>query len=266
MGHDILTPVAPLDFALATAAAAGEILLKFFRGAPLERRFKSDHTLVTEADLAANRAITAALRQAFPQDGLISEEAGTLYRGEEAVWIVDPLDGTTNFQWGLPIWGVSLARWVQGSPSLGVLHFPLLGETYAARRGSGVTFNGKPLHRKTDLPLTFFACCSRTHRRYRLALPHKTRILGAVSYNMAQVAAGNAALNLEVTPKLWDVAAGWLIVEESGGVMHIMEGDQPIPLQKGTDYGQMHFSTLAAGSPAVLKEGLAGIHPIPAEG
>ncbi len=254
-------PASHLEFALCAARAAGEVLLQYFRGAHLERRFKSDHTLVTAADLAANESITAALREVYPQDGLITEEAGTLYRGEEAVWIVDPLDGTTNYQWGLPIWGVSLARWVGGEPALGVLHFPLLGETYAAQRGRGVTFNGEPLHRKSGLPLTFFACCSRTHRRYHITLPHKTRILGAVAYNMAQVAAGNAALNLEVTPKLWDVAAGWLIVEESGGVVHIMEGDSPIPLKPGADYGKMHFSTLAAGSPALLQEGLAGIHP-----
>ncbi len=234
-------------------------MLEHFHGAHLERRFKADHTLVTAADLAADACIREAIAGTFPEDGIISEEAGTTYRGEEAVWIVDPLDGTTNFQWGLPLWGVSIARWVAGFPSLGVIHFPLLGETYAAQKGRGVTRNGQPFHRASGLPLTFFACCSRTHRRYEVHLPYKTRILGAVTYNMVQVATGSAALNLEVTPKLWDVAAGWLIVEECGGAVEAIAGETPLPLHPNADYAQVSFSTLAAGSPALLEEGKAGL-------
>ncbi len=247
------------DFAIQTAHRAGKILLEHFRGAHLERRFKADHTLVTAADLAADACIRTALAEAFPRDGIISEEAGTTWEGEEALWIVDPLDGTTNFQWGLPLWGVSIARWVRGMPSLGVVHFPLLGETYAAQKGGGVMRNGEPLRRQEDLPLAFFACCSRTHRRYEVRLDYKTRILGAVTYNMVQVATGSAALNLEVTPKLWDVAAGWLIVEESGGAVEVIAGQSPLPLQPGNDYARVAFSTLAAGSAELLARGKAGL-------
>ncbi len=250
-------------FAIGLAHSAGETLLRHFRSAHLERRFKADRTLVTQADLAADELIREAIRAAYPQDGLLSEEAGTRYEGESAVWIIDPLDGTTNFQWGLPLWGVSIARWEAGRPSLGVVHFPLLGETYAARRGRGVTRNGQPLRRDDPPPLTFFACCSRTHRRYEVHLPYKTRILGAVTYDMVQVAVGSAALNLEATPKLWDVAAGWLIVEESGGAVEVLSGESPVPLRAGAEYAQVTFSTLAAGSPDLLAAGKAGIHPRP---
>lgn len=248
-----------LEFAIQTAQSAGEILQEHFRSQHLESHFKVDHTLVTAADIVADEYIRNTIHTRYPQDGILSEEAGTTWQGEKAIWIVDPLDGTTNYQWGLPLWGVSIARWVDGLPSLGVIHFPLLKETYAAQRGRGVTRNGVPLPKDEPKPLAFFACCSRTHRRYDITLPYKTRILGAVTYNMIQVALGNAALNLEVTPKLWDVAAGWPIVEESGGVVSVLAGESPIPLRPGTNYAQISFSTLAAGSEALLAEGKAGL-------
>ncbi|GAB4537053.1 MAG: inositol monophosphatase family protein [Anaerolineales bacterium] len=248
-----------MAFATTLAQTAGQILLTHFRSAHLERRFKADHTIVTSADLEANAHIQAAIAAAYPEDGIISEEAGTTWKGEEVTWIIDPLDGTANFQWGLPIWGVSIARWVAGKPSLGVIHFPALGETFAARRGNGVTRNGEALRKTNDLPMNFLACCSRTHQRYEVNLPYKTRILGAVTYNMIQVASGNAALNLEVTPKLWDVAAGWPIVEECGGVVAVINGTSPVPLQMNIDYAQLHFSTLTAGNTTLLAEGRQGL-------
>lgn len=241
----------PIEFTTDLARRAGNLLLDYARNGNLHRHIKADQTIVTAADLAADQLIAAAIRAQFPGEAILSEEAQTrLPDVNGAVWVIDPLDGTANYSAGAPIWGISIARLVNGMPDSGVLYFPVMDEMVYAQRGRGAFINGAPLRISDENPERLFICCSRTPQHYRIALPYKTRIFGSVAFNMFSVARGHAAANFEYAPKVWDVAAAWLIVEEAGGVVEAVNGQSPFPLQANLDYQQVRFSSLAAVSAA----------------
>ncbi len=255
----------PLSFATLLAQRIGKLLLEYYGEATFQTSLKPDRTVVTEVDLIADRLIAQAIRERFPEDGLISEELQPAYAAqsrsaarsngpEPAMWVVDPIDGTTNFSLGLHYWGVLIARLVNGWPETGVLYFPLIQELYTAQRGEGAFFNGKRLQVQPPNPdqsATFFSCCSHTHRRYRVSVPYKTRILGSAGYSMCCVAGGVALLSFEATPKVWDIAAGWLLVSEAGGSVETLDGSQPFPLQPGIEYASQSYPTLSAATPEI---------------
>ncbi len=241
------------QFATQLARQAGILLMDYFKPTGTRVNLKSDHSVVTEADLAVDHLIADAIRTAYPEDGLLSEELQTtLGENVSIVWIVDPLDGTTNFSLGLPIWGVCIARLVEGYPDSAVVYFPALDELCTAETGKGAFRNGEPIQVKPptpDQPTAFFSCCTRTHRKYVVDLRYKTRILGSASYTWCAVARGAAIIGFEATPKIWDIAAGWLLVNEAKGVIETFDGSQPFPLTPGFDYRQQNFPTLAAATP-----------------
>ncbi len=252
-----------LAFTVELAQATGQLLLDYYRPAGIAATLKADRTVVTEADLAADELLRDALTETYPDDGVLSEEAETIFpSGKNAVWVIDPLDGTTNFSLGLQHWGVSIARLVDGIPDLGVLCFPLLDELFAASRGNGAFLNNRRLEVSPptpEQPTRFFSCCSRTVRHYEVSLRYKTRILGSAAYGLATVARGSAILAFEATPKIWDFAASWLIVEEAGGVIAPLTGESPFPLVPGTNYEKRSFSMLAAITPELWAEGRSKI-------
>jgi myo-inositol-1(or 4)-monophosphatase len=253
----------PLQFAVNIAQQAGEKLLSYFRFEGIPSDFKADHTAVTQADMAADRLICQAIREQFPQDNILSEESNPgHFFADSPTWVIDPLDGTANFSLGLPIWGVSIARLIDGVPDIGVLNFPMTNELYAAQRGGGVTLNGIPLHsiqtgEHTVTP--FFSCCSRTIRRYIINLPYKARVLGASTHTFANVARGSAVAGLQLTPKIWDFAAGWLIVEEAGKVLEVMHGPNPFPLDPSIDYSKTVFPIILGVNAEYINEVRQGI-------
>lgn len=247
-----------LSFATDLAVETGALLKEYFHHQGLAAELKPDNTLVTEADLAADRLIRQAIREKYPNDGILSEEGGTLYPGGYTqVWVIDPLDGTTNFSLGLHYWGVSIARLRDGVLEMAVAHFPLIDETYTAQRGQGAFLNGEPLRvkdPKPNSPNSFFACCSRTYKHYRVNLPYKTRTLGSAVYHLCSVAKSAAIIAFEATPKLWDVAGGWLIVQEAGGSVQTLTGESPFPAQPGCEYEKKGFPALAAATPHLIEE------------
>ncbi|OGO64921.1 MAG: hypothetical protein A2030_03790, partial [Chloroflexi bacterium RBG_19FT_COMBO_50_10] len=226
---------------------------------------KADHSFVTEVDLAADRLIAQAIHQHAPDEILLSEELQTgLASLEPAVWVVDPLDGTTNYSLGLHVWGVSIARLVAGQPELGVLYFPLIEELYVAERGQGAYWNSDPIHVRLpdpQQPWPFFSCCSRTHRRYTITIPYKPRILGSAAYSFCMLARGTAAVAFEASPKVWDLSAAWLLVQEAGGVIAPLKGEDPFPVVPDRDYAKLSFPTLAAASVALLTTSHQQIQP-----
>jgi myo-inositol-1(or 4)-monophosphatase len=231
--------------------------LNYYQQDDSQPRVKPDHTVVTDADLAADRLISQAIQQAYPKDYLLSEEMHTSLPADSPkhVWVVDPLDGTTNFSLGMHIWGVSIALLVDGLPEIGALYFPLVDELYTAQRGQGAYLNGKPIHvkpPKPDQPAAFFACCGRTHRRYHVSVPYKPRILGSAAYSFCTVARGVAILGFEATSKIWDIAAGWVVVQEAGGFVETHDGTQPFPLHPGAEYNGLSYPTLIASTPELL--------------
>jgi myo-inositol-1(or 4)-monophosphatase len=248
-----------LTFATQLAKKTGDLLLSYYKTSGIHAELKSDRTVVTEADFAADQLLRESIQLVYPNDGILSEEAGTIFPAHKpAVWIVDPLDGTTNFTLGLHYWGISIARLIDGQPDLGVLYFPLLDELFTATKGEGAFLNDSQLHGKPptrDQPWSFFSCCSRTFRQYDVKIRYKTRILGSAAYGLATVARGSAALAFEVTPKVWDFSASWLITQEAGGVIAPISGESPFPLIPGMDYDQISYPVLAAATPELWDQG-----------
>jgi myo-inositol-1(or 4)-monophosphatase len=259
-----------LDFAIQLARRAGKLLAEQYQSAGITTNIKVDRSVVTNADIAADQLIAAAIRESYPDDLLMSEELNPTFPAEtepgpaRSAWIVDPLDGTTNFSLGLHIWGTLLAHLKDGQPDTAVMYFPLLDEIYYAQRGEGAYLNGKRIqvHPPDDNhPFTFFACCSRTFRRYQVSVPYKIRILGSTGYSLSTVARGMSILGFEASPKIWDIAAAWLLVKEAGGVIETLDGSQPFPLQPGIDYARRSFPSLAAPTPELAARARQQIVP-----
>lgn len=250
--------VSPLKFTTQLAHQAGQVLAEHFDPQGTRATTKPDKTLLTQADLAADRLITAAIKHNYPEDLILSEESNThSINTDRAVWVIDPLDGTTNFSLGLPIWGVSIARVVNGYPQTAAVYFPIIDELYSAQVGDGAFFNFEHIETKRpgqEQTSSFFACCSRTSRYYDVNLPYKTRILGAATYNLCCVARNVAIVGMEVTPKIWDLTAGWLILKEAGGAVEVFEGPAPFPIQQGFDYQEISYPVIAAADQDLLQK------------
>jgi myo-inositol-1(or 4)-monophosphatase len=248
--------------AAGIAKAAGELLLGYFLDEKLTSDWKSDYSIVTEADVAADRLIAGEIAKLFPGDDILSEElaptsAAASRDAKLHTWVVDPLDGTTNFSLGVQHWGVSIARCDDKGPDVGVLYFPALDEMYVASRGSGATLNHAPIHVRVpspSRPVAMLACCARTPRHHHVNLPMKVRVYGSAAYTLVCVARGSAAIGMETRPKLWDLAAGWCVVEEAGGFIETIDGSEPFPLVANRGYADRSFPVLAAASADLLAE------------
>jgi myo-inositol-1(or 4)-monophosphatase len=255
----------PLAFAESLAIETGKHLLGFFDTSGTDVNLKEDNSVVTEADLSADELITQSIRSSFPGESLISEELQpTIDDSEGPIWVVDPLDGTTNFSLGMPIWGVSIARLLNGWPSIGAVYFPVLEELFTAQSGFGAYLNGEEIF--TQLPISgqpnsFFSCCTRTHQRYNVSIRYKTRILGSACYSLCAVARGMAVLGFEATPKIWDLAASWLIVAEAGGAIESFNGKQPFPLGENLDYRKISYPVLAGADLNLVSKARRQIKP-----
>lgn len=232
---------------------------------------KADGSLVTKADKWADKEIIEAIASRFPDHGILSEEGEHSFPDNEWCWIIDPLDGTTNFTRGIPIWGVSLGLLYQGTPIFGYVHFPPISQSFhgflPGNSGikdieKGAFLNGKPIHSSTESPSShhFFNLCSRSTSVLKQDFPCKIRMLGVASYNFLTVASGAVLGGVEATPKIWDIAGAGPIVQAAGAVWLPLESESIFPLQVGQDYGSRPFPTLVASSSElipVFKDSLA---------
>jgi myo-inositol-1(or 4)-monophosphatase len=245
-------------FTVDLALETGGLLLEFFDLFGIHASPKPDHTVVTEADLAADRLITRRIQENFPADGIISEESSHfLHDPHSPTWVVDPLDGTTNFSLGLPVWGISIARLLNGYPELGVLYFPIIDELYVGRSGSGAYLNHRQISTRAPdpaEPMSFFTCCSRSFRTFNISVPYKPRIMGSSAYSFCLVARGSALIGLETTPKIWDLAAAWLLVEEAGGIIKPFETGQIFPIHSDVDYNTASWAVIATTTPKLFEQ------------
>jgi myo-inositol-1(or 4)-monophosphatase len=258
----------PLAFMVSLAEEVGGLLTSFFGRGSLYTEIKGDRSIVTEADLAADRLIGERIAQGFPGETIISEELHADHSQDDgdlsAVWVIDPLDGTTNFRLGLPIWGVSLARCLKGRPAQAVVYFPLLGELYTAQAGGGARLNGaliRTLPPNPALPASFFTCCSRTHRRYTVTVPYKTRILGSTAYSLCCVARGAALVGFDATPKLWDLAGGWLALAEAGGSIEPFDQAPVFPIEPRQNHTRRNHPIVFAATPELVGKARQWIAP-----
>ncbi|MCS7087785.1 MAG: hypothetical protein NZL91_03695 [Thermoflexales bacterium] len=244
-------PEHALHFARALARQVG-LQLKAALG-QAEVTQKHDGTLLTPYDLRADATLRAAISEAYPDHAVLSEESEHVWRGQEWCWVIDPIDGTTNFAWGLPTWGVLIALLHRGVPVLGVAEFPLLGEQYSAVRGIDAWLNGAPirvlsLSLESPKPEHLFACCTRSLKRGMPDVRAKLRVLGSTAYNIASVARGACVGSFDLTVHVWDVAAVWPLIVEAGGFLSTSLPQPLFPLRENVDYSGVEFSVLAACS------------------
>jgi histidinol-phosphatase len=214
-----------LDAAVEAARAAGEVALKYYRGG-FEVMLKPDDTPVTQADREAELAIVELLGRAFPDYGVLGEEFGGA-GSRDRRWIIDPIDGTKNFVRRIPIWATLIALEEHGEITVGVIHNPVTGDLFSARRGGGAFLNGEPIHVSgaSELSRSFLvhAGLGTVRRAGRwnefLRLSDATaRQRGFGDYlGYALVAEGKADLYAELDLKPWDLAPCKLVVEEAGG-------------------------------------------------
>lgn len=190
-------------------------------------RLKEDGTLVTDTDGICEREIQAIIEKEFPDHSIESEECGLVDKKSDFSWLVDPLDGTYNFVYGIPIYGVSVALCFKDRPVLGAINFPEFGQLLTVQRGKGAFLNGDPIgvSGKRGLQDALLICGSLLRRTtcmaglmQKLAATRlKLRTLGCVSFGMSLVASGKADGYIEPTIRPPDVAASCLMVEEAGG-------------------------------------------------
>lgn len=227
-----------LETAVSAARAGGAILAERFRDASVRAEMKAPDDLVSEVDRESERAIVGIIRRAFPAHDILSEEAGWLSReGGEFRWLVDPLDGTSNFLQGLPIFAVSVACLRGEEPVAGVVFDPLSGHLFTAARGHGGHWNGRALRasRLPDAEGSFLATGYPFRSRGGLDVylqvfrrvfdrARNLRRCGSAALDLAYTAAGVFDGFFEFRLSAWDVAAGALLVEEAGGRVTDLDG------------------------------------------
>ena len=235
-----------LPIAESIAREAGALLRDFYhRGVRTE--YKGDVDLVTEADRASEALIGKRLRAAFPTHGIYGEEGTREALESEFRWYVDPLDGTTNFAHGFPVFCVvlgcerrapGLAPDQDGTMVAGVIYDPLRDEMFSAALGSGATLNGEPIHvsRTNTLDESLIATGFPSKKRHHspnvhfyqefTLRSHGVRRAGSAAIDMAYVACGRLEAFWEFQLNPWDTSAGYLLIEEAGGRVTHFDGSK----------------------------------------
>jgi myo-inositol-1(or 4)-monophosphatase len=224
--------IAAQRFAEGLAKNAGKILLQRFGKSRIKvQKGKSD--FATDADLASEKFILKEIKKRYPTHAILAEESGN-HRDSKWQWVIDPLDGTKNFHFGLPFWCVSIALQHKGKTKVGVIFAPIVNQIFSARKGGGSYLNGKKIKVSannkisealivTEIPRkhTSGKNFEKDVRDFTAVLKHvkRVRAFAAAAYDLCLVARGAADgyLDFSRNTKTWDVAAGSLIVKEAGG-------------------------------------------------
>tara|TARA_B100000700_G_scaffold109522_1_gene123479 strand:- start:134 stop:952 length:819 start_codon:yes stop_codon:yes gene_type:complete len=220
---------------------------------------KPDGTLITECDRWSDKTIVQGLDKIANGEGVLSEEGNKSVPSSSEYWVVDPLDGTTNFAAGIPYWAISIARFTNSQPETAVLDIPALKKRILAIRGKGVWLNNKPLKIESRFKKNSdcISLCSRSikvlQKKPEQSFPGKIRLLGVSSLNMTSVAIGQTVAALEATPKIWDIAAAWLILEELNCLINWLETN-PKDIISGTNLTSVNFPLLTASSEEQLNK------------
>ena len=233
-----------ISIAIQAARHVGEILRSQF-SKPHQEIYKGTIDIVTEMDQKAEHLIYKMLKGEFPDYGFLGEESRNSNSCNEAIWIVDPLDGTTNYARGYPLFNVSIALEKNGEVVAGVVYNPMLDEMFTAERGSGAWLNGSPIQvsQTTELGKSLLASgfpydawsnpannCLEWERFITRVI--SLRCDGSAALDLCHVAAGRLDGYWETGLEAWDMAAGALIVQEAGGVVSLTSGEPFSPYQR----------------------------------
>ncbi|SEK43486.1 myo-inositol-1(or 4)-monophosphatase [Colwellia chukchiensis] len=255
-----------LNIAVRSARAAGKVILRAFEQLDkIEIESKGTNDFVTNVDISAELAIVETIQKSYPNHTIIGEECG-LIEGKDSdyQWVIDPLDGTTNFVKGIPHFAVSIALKVKGKLDQAVIYDPIRGELFTASRGKGAQLNGFRIRVKQSKELngavlaTGFPFKHKQHTNAYLemfkTLFGKTsdmRRAGSAALDLAYVAAGRVDGYFEIGLKPWDTAAGELMVIEAGGLVTDFVGG----------HNHNNSGNIVASSPRLAKEILKDIRP-----
>ncbi|MBL4606332.1 MAG: inositol monophosphatase [Pseudomonadales bacterium] len=258
------------NIALRAARAASKVIVRAAESIELVGvQSKSANDFVTEVDLAAERVIIKSLQKTYPDHGFLCEESGLIEgtgQGRDFLWIIDPLDGTTNFIHGLPHFAISIALQYKGKLEHAVVLDPMRQEEFTASRGRGAHLNGKRIRVSSRKSLEGALLCTgfpfRPDQQSYMdaylemfkALTVETagiRRAGSAALDLAYVAAGRYDGFWELGLHTWDVAGGALLVSEAGGLISDLSG--------GDNY--LKNGNIVCGTPRVFKQTLQTIHP-----
>ncbi len=214
--------------AVKVAEEAGKILMSHFgKSLKIRNKGSSRRDLVTQVDMESNKKIISILKKAFPDYGIFSEETPEEKSDSGFRWIIDPLDGTHNFIYGLPLFGVSVALERKGKVVLGVINLPYEKKMFVAERGKGSFMNGKRIRvskRGIEEAMVVFGAGKKNDAERTVKIMSGIRKgvfgvrgLGAATVQHAYVAMGKVDIYIDMENKPWDNAAGFLLVEEAGG-------------------------------------------------
>ncbi|MEX2486486.1 MAG: inositol monophosphatase [Nitriliruptoraceae bacterium] len=253
---------------LDTAAAVAMRLLDDI-GAELVRRSgteavssKADGTPVTAADVETDERLRAGIRANLPGHGIVSEEGDTRAPNDTWTWVIDPIDGTSNYTTGLPYWCVSMSLTFEGRPVLGIVDAPALHRRYVALDGRGAQRNGLPIRVRTPVDMgdranrhiAVLLTTAAARRARDAGIRLNVRVLGSTALDLALVADGSAVASLAIIPHVWDIAAGHVLLRESGGTVVTWRDDPLLPLKPGQDYAGQSAATASAATAAYAGE------------
>jgi myo-inositol-1(or 4)-monophosphatase len=263
------------DTLLDCLTAAGRLLLERFGKVRDIRLKETRSSIVTEADLASEALIFSRIRARHPDHNLVGEESGFQDRGAAFTWVVDPLDGTSNFAAGIPWFGVMIAVLERDEPVLAGMYLPVDDLLYFAARGTGATRNGQPIRVTAETSIANILCgygmdANASDERAR----RQAAALGALVQKVRNVRATNSLVDFAYTidgrlgacvnynMMLWDIAAPRLILAEAGALATDLSG-QPFRLSLGPDCCARSYGVLAA-SPALHPQVLHVLQTAPA--
>jgi myo-inositol-1(or 4)-monophosphatase len=255
-----------LNIAITAARLASDIILRHIEQVEhLKVTFKSSQEYFSEVDIKAEQAIINTIHKAYPNHGIIAEESGVYQDEADSVWIIDPLDGTTNYLHGFPFFSVAIAHRVKNRIEHAVVYDPLRHECFSASRGRGAQLNERRIRvsKKTQLSTALLGTgfpfgnvpLAQEYLPTFAALIGKCagiRRTGSAALDLAYVASGRLDGLWELGLRPWDMAAGSLLVKEAGGLISSLLG--------GEDY--LKKGDVVAGTPKVFKSLLQMLMPV----
>ncbi|MBD3184692.1 inositol monophosphatase [Candidatus Poribacteria bacterium] len=230
------------DLAVKAAREASKILIDNF-GKIKNIDIKGIKDLVSNVDIASEKRIIDILTTNCPDHAVLCEESEGININSEYKWIIDPLDGTHNYIYGINVFGVSIALECKGEIILGVIDLPYSQELYYAEKGKGAYLNDEKIevsHRPFSEALAIYDSTLHTQKELKMGMLSELvekafglRMTGSAVRNLTYIADGTADFIVEFSDKPWDFAAGGLILEEAGGKMTTLEGDDWSPYNQG---------------------------------
>lgn len=220
---------------IKASEAAAKVLLKHY-GKVKYVKTKENDSYFTNVDLEAEKAIFSIIRKKFPRHNIVSEESGIFNKNSEYTWIIDPLDGTHNYIHSIPLFGVSIALVHKDKVKLGILNIPCLKEVYFAEKGKGAFLNNKRIkvsnkkNMKKSFVLTDISPRRIPEEKIKIYKKLKNtaydiRALGTAIYGQALIARGSADIYITKETNSWDIAAGFLLIEEARGKVTDFNGN-----------------------------------------